>query len=110
MKLANVIDNIGTITELKRIASAYVIDYRNLSDEELKSALTKTGPQYYFKENLRRTLNELFLSDNRNHRIISNLILKIVLLQKDDFLSPKKETEEEIITSPLKKTAPFLPI
>ena len=97
MKLANVIDNIGTITELKRIASAYVIDYRNLSDEELKSALTKTGPQYYFKENLRRTLNELFLSDNRNHRIISNQILKIVLLQKDDFLSPKKETEEEII-------------
>lgn len=97
MKLENVIENIGTITELKRIASAYVIDYRNLSDAELKAALIKTGPQYYFKENLRRNLNELFFSDNRNQNILSNLILKTVLLQKDDFLSPKKETEEEII-------------
>ena len=45
MKLGQIVENISTITELRRIASAYVIDYRNLSDEELKGALIKTGPQ-----------------------------------------------------------------
>ena len=30
MELAKVVDHIGTVRELKRIASAYVIDYRNL--------------------------------------------------------------------------------
>lgn len=97
MQLNNVVEHIGTITDLKRIASAYVVDYRNLTDEDLKAALIKTCPQYYFKDNLRKTLNELFFNDNRNYRIISNLILKNVLLQKDDFMCPRKETEEEIV-------------
>lgn len=45
MKFEKSVQNIGTITELKRIASAYVIDYRNLDDAEIRKALIKTGPQ-----------------------------------------------------------------
>ena len=71
MNLAKAVENIGTVTELRRIASAYVIDYRNLSDVEIKAALIKTGPQYYFKENVQMALRELSLSDNRDHRILS---------------------------------------
>lgn len=97
MNLAKTIENIGTITELRRIASAYVIDYRNLSDSELKTALVKTGPQYYFKDNLQISLRELFLSDNRDHRILSGLLIKQVLLQKDGFMCANRETEDDII-------------
>ena len=97
MNLAKAVENIGTVTELRRIASAYVIDYRNLSEDEIKAALIKTGPQYYFKENLLMALRELSLSDNRDHRTLSCLMLKDILLHKDNFLCPKRETEDEII-------------
>ncbi len=97
MKLAKAVDNVGTVTELKRVASAYVIDYRGLSDEEIKEALKKTAPQYYFANNITTVLNELFLNDNRDLRILSRLILENVLLQKDDFMCPKRETEDDIV-------------
>jgi len=97
MKLAKAVDNVGTITELKRIAGAYVIDYRGLSDEEIKAALKKTAPQYYFEDNIHPALQELFLGDNRDLRILCRLILETVLLQKDDFMCSKRETEDEII-------------
>ncbi len=31
MKFRQVVDSLSTVTDLKRVASAYVIDYRNLS-------------------------------------------------------------------------------
>ncbi|MDA3798205.1 MAG: SAP domain-containing protein [Kiritimatiellae bacterium] len=97
MKLSKVIENIGTITELKRVASAYVIDYRGLSEIELKAALKKTGPQYYFRDNVESSLKELYLNDNRDLRIIYSIMLKSVLMQKDDFMCEKRETEDDII-------------
>ena len=41
MKIEKVIDNIGTVLELKRLASAYVIDYRNLTDGEIRDAFKR---------------------------------------------------------------------
>lgn len=98
MDIAKAVDNVGTITELKRIASAYVIDYRGLSDEELKAAVKKTAPQYYFRKNVAPVLQALSFNDDRNLRILSQLILTTVLLEKDDFMCPKRETEDEIIS------------
>ncbi|MFX3681371.1 MAG: SAP domain-containing protein [bacterium] len=97
MKISKAIDSIGTVTELKRIASAYVIDYRNLSDDEIRKALHKTIPQYHFEANIEATLKDLFFEQPRQHRILSQLILKETLLQKDHFLSSRKETEDAVI-------------
>lgn len=97
MKIEKVIDNIGTVLELKRLASAYVIDYRNLTDGEIRDAFKKTAPQYYYQENVRKVLNECFLSSNRNLRILSSLIVEKVMLQKDDFMCPRRETDDAII-------------
>lgn len=97
MKFDKVVENIGTVLELKRISSAYVIDYRNLTDDEIREALKKTAPQYYYEENLRKTLDECFLNPNRNLRVLTSLIVRKVLLQKDDFMCPKRETEDSII-------------
>ncbi len=98
MDLIKASRNVGTAVDLKRIASAFVIDYRNLSNDEIKAAIVKTAPQYYFKNNIEKSIKELFLNENRNYRIISKILLKNVLLQKDNFMSPKKETEDEIIS------------
>ncbi len=97
MDLSKAVENVATAVDLKRIASAYVIDYRNLSNEDIKSGLIKTAPQYYFKDNVERSVNEIFLNENRNYRILSRFILFNVLMQKDNFMSPKKETEDDII-------------
>jgi hypothetical protein len=97
MKIEKVIDNIGTVLELKRLASAYVIDYRNLTDTEIREAFKKTAPQYHYHENVRKALREGFLNSNRNLRILSDLIVQKVLLQKDGFMCPKRETDDSII-------------
>ena len=99
MKIEKVIDNIGTVHELKRLASAYVIDYRNLTDGEIREAFKKTSPQYYYQENVRKVLDECFLSSNRNLRILSSLIVEKVMLQKDGFMCPRRETDDAIIGS-----------
>jgi hypothetical protein len=85
MIFKNVVENISTLTDLKRVSSAYVIDYRNLTNQEIAEALIKTSPQYYFRENVIKTLNELSLSHDRKERIIAPIILRHILLHTDDF-------------------------
>ena len=97
MNIEKTVENIGTTLELKRIAKAYVIDYKNLSDEEIREAMKKTAPQYYFKDNVIKSLKRIFFSDDRDVRILSRLILKMIILNKDNFMCPKRETEDDII-------------
>jgi len=91
------VENIGTVTDLKRISSAYVIDYRNLTPDEIKTALIKTAPQYYFKENIEKSLRAVILHENRDIRIIAPIIIKEILLNKDDFTELAKTVDEEVI-------------
>lgn len=97
MNLEKAIENVATVLELKRIASAYVIDYKNLSEDEIKAAMVKTAPQYYFEENVKKALNSLFLSGSRNHRVLSRIIIADILLHKDNFMCPKRQTEDDTI-------------
>ncbi|MCK5380816.1 MAG: hypothetical protein KAJ81_05045 [Candidatus Latescibacteria bacterium] len=55
---AKAVENIGTVTEFRRMASAYVIDYRNLSDDEIKAALIPTTTVIYFGSNLQTFFRE----------------------------------------------------
>jgi len=97
MDFPKCVRNVSTITELKRIASAYVIDYRALSEGEIKEALIKTAPQYYYEENVRAALEKITNGNDRNLRIIGPYLIQHVLMQRDDRMAPKKTTEEEVI-------------
>lgn len=96
MQINKVVDNIGTLTDLKRVSSAYVIDYKALSEEEIREALNKTAPQYYHLPNVRAALARVLHCDCRDTRILSSLILKSVLLNKDDFACLERDTEDEV--------------
>lgn len=85
------------MTELKRLASAYVIDYRGLTEDEIKDALIKTAPQYYYEGNVKSALEQISLNANRNIRIIGMQLIRNVVMQRDDCMSAKKSTEEEIV-------------
>jgi len=47
MTFEEVVENSERVLELKRFASAYVIDFRNLEPDEIRNALIKTAPQYF---------------------------------------------------------------
>jgi hypothetical protein len=98
MELAKAVEHIGTVLELRRIARAYVIDYKNLTDGEIRAAIVKTSPQYYFPNNVEKSLSECFLNPSRDVRVISHLFLKEVLLNKDGFMASDREVEDEIIS------------
>ncbi|MDP8242687.1 MAG: SAP domain-containing protein [Candidatus Hinthialibacter antarcticus] len=92
-----IIPNISTLSDKKRIASQYVIDYKNLDEEALNDALIKTAPQYYNEENVKKSLSDLLFHSDRNIRILHHIILKTVLLNQDDFLMPQKDLDQSVI-------------
>ena len=97
MNIKKVIDNVGTFVELKRISSAYVVDYRNLSEEELRKALNKASSQYYFPENVLGAISQIQASPDRNLRILGPQMICAQLLQADDFSFEKREIEDNLI-------------
>ena len=97
MELTKCLSSVSTFTELKRIASPYVIDYRGLSEEEITEAIRKTAPQYYYEPNVRAALEHIQMSGDRSLRIIGPHLIRHVVMQRDDCMSTKKATEEDII-------------
>lgn len=98
MNIKECIENVTTFTDLKRVATEYVIDYRRLSFEELKMAMTKTAPQYYNPNNIKNTIDFFVLNPNRNIRILFEIFITKVLLNSDDFMDEFKTSEEKILS------------
>lgn len=98
MNFIDYVEQIPSITIAKRIASAYVADYRRLELEEIKEFLIKTEKQYVSYENISNRLDELKLDGNRAVRIIAPILLRDYLLNQDDFISVCKETDSAILS------------
>lgn len=98
MDFINCIEQIPNITIARRVASAYVADYRRLSLEEIKMFMGKTVGQYTSSDNVAARLNEIKLDENRNIRIIAPIIISNYLLNQDDFISTQKETDSAILS------------
>ena len=97
MNFMQYIDLIPNITIAKKIASAYVADYRRLEFEEIKDFLKKTEKQYTSFENISNRLDEIKLDNNRSVRIIAPILLRDYLLDQDDFISNSKDTDSAIL-------------
>lgn len=91
------VEQIPNITIAKRVATAYVADYRRLSFEEIKEFLLKTAPQYTSYDNIAARLDEIKLDENRAVRIIAPILLRDYLLDQDDFISICKDTDSAIL-------------
>jgi hypothetical protein len=97
MDFKTVVSNISTNNELKRVANAYVIDFRSLSRQELLDALIKTAPQYSHKENVQKALDVCLYHEDRNLRTITPILVKHILLNKEDYKLESKKLNDEII-------------
>jgi len=97
MKFIQIVQQIPNTIIAKRVASAYVADYRRLNLDEIKEFLIKTENQYTSFENISSRLNEINLDENRAVRIIAPILLRTYLLDQDEFISSVKETESAIL-------------
>ncbi|MBO5494371.1 MAG: hypothetical protein J5964_01490 [Eubacterium sp.] len=97
MDFISYIEQIPNTTIAKRIASAYVADYRRLDFDEIKKFLAKTAKQYTSYENISARLDELNLDSNRAVRIIAPILIRDYLLDQDDFISTQKDTDTAIM-------------
>lgn len=98
MEFVKIIDQIPNVTIAKRIATAYVADYRRLEFDEIKEFLHKTAKQYTSYENISLKIEELKLDSNRAVRIIAPILIRDYLLNQDDFISVCKETDNAILS------------
>jgi len=97
MEFKTVIENISTMKALKRGSSEYVIDFKALTKDELKEALIKTAPQYYFEDNVRQMINACIYHEDPNIRRLMPILLKTILLNKEGFRQACKKTNDEVI-------------
>ena len=97
MNFTQYVEQIPNVTIAKRIANAYVADYRRLDFDEVKAFLVKTAQQYTSYENICARLEEIKLDNNRAVRIIAPILLRDYLLNQDDFISTQKETDTAIL-------------
>ena len=97
MDFLKFVEQIPNISIAKRVASAYVADYRRLELGEIIEFLKKTAQQYTSYENISNRLEEIKLDSNRAVRIIAPILLRDYLLNQDDFISPTKDTDTAIL-------------
>ena len=98
MDFNSFVDQIPNITIAKRIASAYVADYRRLDLDEIKVFLKKTANQYTSYDNIAERLEEIKLDSNRSARIIAPIFLRDYLLNQDDYISLNKDTDSAVLS------------
>ena len=98
MKFDEAVNGVGTLTDLRRIAGAHVVDNRQLADDELREAIVRVRPQYLHAETVASNLEDCFFrSPNNDTRILSRLVLADVLLNEYGFLLPTDQTEEKVL-------------
>ncbi len=98
MKFDDAVKSIGTMLDLRRIASAHVVDYRNLEETELREALVKVKPQYLHLETVSKYIENAFFQHNDNQlRVLAQLIIGEILLNEDGYILNASETEEKIM-------------
>lgn len=91
------VSQLSSITTARRVASAYVADYRRLDLDEIKDFLVKTASQYTSYENISERMKEIKLDSNRANRIIAPVLLRAYLIDQDDYISPCKDTDTAVI-------------
>ena len=80
MKFVDAVQAIWRVNDLRRIAGAHVVDHRQLSNDELRTAIIKAKPQYLHEDTVRANLETALYKEPRNElRVLSRLILVDIL-------------------------------
>ncbi|MCD6595222.1 hypothetical protein J7L68_06070 [bacterium] len=99
MKFDEAVDNIKNVTELRRFASAHVVDHSNLDEDKLREALKKVKPQYLHLETVKNTVEKAFYEEkDLDRRVLSKIIISNILLEEVGFALPSDILEEKVVS------------
>ena len=100
MEFEDAVAEISTLTDLRRIAGAHVVDHRQLTEDELREAMIKAKPQYLHEETVMSNVERALYKNPRNDlRVLSYVLLIDVVLDQYEFLLPSAQAEERVIAS-----------
>jgi len=97
MKFSEVVKNIARVNDLKRIAKARLYDASRLGADELKEGLIEKFRQYSDESEIQKAITAAILSDDRDVRTITPILLGEVLLQEHGCSLSQKEAEDAVI-------------
>lgn len=98
MNFEDAVAGIGTLTEVRRIAGAHVVDHNQLTEDELRDAVLRVKPQYLHEDTVHSNLEHvLHEHSDKNYRDLSWLILVDVLLDQYEFSLPASDTDGRVI-------------
>ena len=97
MKFDDCVAALATVHDLKRTASAYVVDYSHLGADDLRANIIKTTNQYTHPEALQAALEEALWNDpNLDHRVLAEIIIAEILINEFSYLISLKDLYEKI--------------
>jgi len=100
VKFDEAVAGVGTLTDVRRIAGAHVVDHNQLSEAELRDAVRKVRPQYLHEDTVRANLEyALYGHPDKDYRVLARLLLLDVLLDQYEFTLRQTETEEQVIAT-----------
>ncbi|MFO8006226.1 MAG: hypothetical protein R6V05_00665, partial [Candidatus Brocadiia bacterium] len=92
MKFAEAVDSIPTLHALKRIASAYVVDYVHLDTEQLRANIMRVKNQFTHPDQVKQALDSAsYENDDLTKRVLSPLIVRDILLNEYEHIMPMGE-------------------
>jgi len=98
MTFEQAVASICTKHALKRVASAHVVDYSHLGEQELRANILRTKNQYTHPDSVKAALETaLYLDSDLDHRLVSELVLVEVLVNEYGHLLPMAELEEKVL-------------
>lgn len=97
MKFSECVAAIPTHNDLKRTASAHVVDYTRLNSDELQSSILKTAKQYTHPDAIIGALHEALWQDsNLDKRVLSEIIIVDILINESGFMLSVPDLDEQV--------------
>ena len=80
MKFDEAVAGVGTLTDVRRIAGAHVVDHNQLSEAELRDAVRKVKPQYLHEDTVRANLEyALYGHPDKDYRVLVRMSIQCIL-------------------------------
>ncbi|RKZ26257.1 hypothetical protein DRQ26_04680, partial [bacterium] len=98
MKFDDAVNSIKNVTDLRRFASAHVVDHSNLDEGRLREAIKKVKPQYLHFDTVKQSIERAFYEEkDLDRRVLSKIIIANILLEEVGFALPANLLEEKVI-------------
>ena len=97
MKFEDCVAAIPTQHDLKRTASAHVVDYTRLGAEDLQASILKAAKQYTHPDGIASALtNAIWRDPDLDHRVLSEIVIAEILVNESGFMLSLEGLDDKV--------------